>query len=106
MRINPHRMRVRFTQQADADIIDSYLYGIVKFGRTQADRYERGLRQVIDIIADNPRIAAERLEYDPPVRIHHHAKHRIIYLIEDTHVLIVRVLRDEVDLARTLQTSP
>jgi toxin ParE1/3/4 len=99
-------MKVRFTNKADADIIDSYLYGFVNFGREQADRYEQGLRQVIDIIADNPRLAAERLEYDPPVRVHHHAKHRIIYLIEDTDILIVRVLRDEVDLARALQTAP
>jgi len=99
-------MKVRFTQKADADIIDSYVYGFVNFGRERADRYEKDLRQVIDIIADNPRLAAERLEYDPPVRIHHHAKHHIIYLIEDTNNLIVRVLRDEVDLARTLRTAP
>ena len=78
----------------------------MNFGREQADRYEQSLRQVIDIIADNPRIAAERLEYDPPVRVHHHAKHQIIYLIEDTRIFIVRILRDEVDLARTLQAAP
>ncbi len=93
-------MKVRFTAQADADIIDCYLYGYVKFGREQADRYEQGLRQVIDIISDSPRIAAERLEYDPPVRVHHHASHYIIYMIQDAHILIVRVLRDEVDLTR------
>ncbi len=106
MRIIPHRMKVRFTQKADTDIIDSYVYGLMNFGREQADRYEQSLRQVIDIIADNPRIAAERLEYDPPVRVHHHAKHQIIYLIEDTRIFIVRILRDEVDLARTLQAAP
>ncbi|MDP7548699.1 MAG: type II toxin-antitoxin system RelE/ParE family toxin, partial [Alphaproteobacteria bacterium] len=48
-------------------------------------------------MTDNPRIASERLEYAPPVRVHHHAKHYIIHLIEDDHVLIVRVLHDEVD---------
>ena len=63
MRINPHHMKVRFTQKADADNIDSYWYGIVNFGRERADRYEQGLRQVIDIIANNPRLAAERLEF-------------------------------------------
>ena len=53
-------------------------------------------------MADNPRIANERLEYTPPVRIHHHAKHNIIYLIEEDHILIVRLLRDEVDLTKHL----
>ena len=95
-------MKVRFTAQADADIIDSYLYGVRSFGRGQADRYEQSLRRAIGIIADNPRIAPERPEYAPPVRIHHHAKHYIVYLIEDDHILIVRVLRDEVDIVRHL----
>lgn len=96
-------MEVRFTVQAEADIIDSYLYGFENFGREQAALYEQGLRDVFDIIADNPRIAAERREYNPPVRIHHHAKHYIVYLVEDAHLLIVRILRDEVDLTEHLR---
>lgn len=95
-------MNVRFTAQADADIVACYLYGFRNFGRDQADRYEQGLRHAIDIIADNPRIAAERPEYTPRVRVHHHGRHYIVYLIERDHVLIVRVLRDEVDLTRHL----
>ncbi len=101
----PQRMKVRFTVQAETDIIDSYLYGFENFGRGQADRYEAGLRRAIDIIAANPQIAAERREYDPPVRIHHHAKHYIVYLIGEAHIVVVRVLRDEVDLTRHLGTE-
>jgi len=95
-------MDVRFTKQADDDVIDSYLYGFLNFGQEQADRYEQSLRHVIGLIAENPRIAHERSEYRPPVRIHHHGKHYIVYLIEADHILIVRVLRDEVDLTRHL----
>ncbi len=36
-------------------------------------------------------MASERRE--PPVRVHHHALHDIIYLIEDDHILIVRILK-------------
>ncbi len=106
MRKAPHRMDVRFTAQADADIIACYLYGFLNFGRVQAERYEQGLRHAIDLIADNPRIAVERPEYKPPVRVHHHAKHYIVYLIEEGHILIVRVLPDDVDLTRHLRTAP
>lgn len=95
-------MKVRFTARAEADIIDSYLYGFEKFGSDQAARYEEDLYHVINIIADNPRIAAERSEYSPPVRIHHHANSYIVYLIEDAQILIVRILRDEADLTRHL----
>jgi toxin ParE1/3/4 len=95
-------MKIRFTAKADEDIVESYLYGFQNFGAAQAERYEQGLRRAIEIIADNPRIARERPEYEPPVRIHHHAKHYIIYLIRDDHILFVRVLRDEMDLTRHL----
>ena len=54
-------MDVRFTKQADDDIIDSYLYGFLNFGREQADRYEQSLRHVIGLIAENPRIAFIRM---------------------------------------------
>lgn len=98
-------MKVKFTERADADIVDCYLYGFSNFGRDQADRYEQGLRNALEIIADNPRIAAERGEYVPPVRIHHHAKHYIVYLYQGAQILIVRVLRDDVDLTKHLRTE-
>ncbi len=98
-------MRLRYTAQADADIINCYLYGFRSFGRDQAERYEQDLRHAIGTIADNPRIAPERREYTPPVRVHHHAKHYIIYLIQDAHVLIVRILRDEMNLTKHLRTG-
>ena len=98
-------MRVRFTAQADADIVDCYLYGFETFGAAQAERYESGLRRAIEIIAENPHLAAERPEYTPPVRIHHHGKHYVVYVVADDHVLIVRVLRDAMDLTRHLQRS-
>ncbi len=100
-----HRMKIRFTAQADTDIVQSYLYGFTQFGQRRAEQYEQSLRHVIGIIADNPHIAAERNEYTPPVRVHHHGKHYIVYRIEQDHILIVRVLRDEADLARHLRTD-
>jgi toxin ParE1/3/4 len=95
-------MEIRFTTQADADLIDCYLYGVTHFGWEQAERYERELRHAFSLIGDNPRLAAERTEYQPPVRIHHHGKHYIVYLIRDDHVLIVRLLREEVNLKQHL----
>lgn len=95
-------MKVSFTARAEADIIDSYLYGLRTFGPQQAARYEQDLRHVIGLIADNPRLAAERPEFHPPVRIHHHAKHYIVYLVAPDRVLIVRILRDDMDLTRHL----
>lgn len=95
-------MQVKFTQTAHQDIIDSYLYGLTHFGAAQAEQYESDLRHVIGLIADTPELAHERSEYRPAVRIHHFAKHYIVYRIEDDYILIIRLLRDEVDLSRHL----
>lgn len=73
-----------------------------KFGKAQAEKYEHDLRHILNAIADNPQIAAERNNFNPPVRIHHHAKHYIIYMNEEDHILVIRILRDEVDLNKHL----
>ena len=36
-----HRMKIRFTAQADTDIVESYLYGFTQFGQRQAEQYEQ-----------------------------------------------------------------
>jgi toxin ParE1/3/4 len=63
-------MAYRTTRQADQDIIDIYLWGCQEFGQPQAERYHEGLAATLDLIADNPRIARERTEFNPPVRLH------------------------------------
>lgn len=95
-------MEVKFTEAAQQDIIDSYLYGLVNFGQSQADKYECKIKEVIGIIAENPQIARKRTDFYPPVHIFHSGKHYIVYSFENNCVLIQRVLRDEVDLFRHL----
>ena len=90
-------MRIRTTQQADLDIIDSYLYGFKNFGQSQAELYEQEIRNILDLIAENPRMGAERQEFDPPVRIHHHGSHNIIYVIEDDCITVLRILSDRMN---------
>jgi toxin ParE1/3/4 len=90
-------MLYRTTRQADQDIIDIYIWGCRKFGQTQAERYHAGLAATLDLIADNPRIARERAEFNPPVRLHPYQSHMIVYLLDDRGVLIVRILHGRQD---------
>ncbi len=58
----------------------------------QAERYHRELQLVFETIAKYPHLARERHELSPPVRIHPHGAHLIVYLADDAgDVLIVRV---------------
>jgi toxin ParE1/3/4 len=48
-------------------------------------------------LADNPRIARERRELNPPMRLHRYRAHMIAYTIREEDILIVRVLHERED---------
>jgi toxin ParE1/3/4 len=85
-------MSYKTTRQADQDIIDIYVRGIAEFGVDQAERYHEGMVSVFDLLAENPRLARERPEFNPPVRLHPYQAHMIAYIIRDDGILIIRVL--------------
>lgn len=75
-------------------------------GHEQADLYEAEMRSVFRLLSTHPEVARERVEFSPPVRIHHHARHLIVYRIEQDGLIVIRVLRDTMDLARHLTEPP
>lgn len=95
-------MGYRTTRRADQDIIGIYLHGCRNFGQDQAERYHEGLAAIFDLIAANPRMARERPEFTPPVRLHPYRSHLIVYVLDDPEVLIVRVLHGRQDWERHL----
>lgn len=82
----------RTTRLADDDIIDIYVTGVVNFGAAKADRYHAGLLDAFDMIARYPHLAPERSEFIPPVRLHRHEAHHLVYVLGEQGILIVRVL--------------
>jgi hypothetical protein len=49
-------------------------------------------------LAENPLICPERIEFVPPVRIHHHDKHLVVYIYENNAILIIRLLHERMDI--------
>lgn len=80
-------------------------YGDAVFGAAETDRYFGELDRIFETIADFPELARERSEYQPPVRIHRHRQHYLVYTVQPEGIRIVRVLRVEVDLDRYLQRT-
>jgi toxin ParE1/3/4 len=95
-------MTYRITRRADQDIIDIYLWGCREFGQRQAEAYHAGLADTFELIVANPRIARERPEFNPPVRLHPYQSHLIVYVSDDAGVLIVRVLHGRQEWERHL----
>jgi toxin ParE1/3/4 len=82
----------RLTRKAEGDVIGIYVEGVRMFGEAQAERYHQQLANVFDLIGRNPQIARERGEITPPVRVHPHQAHLIVYVVDnDGAALIVRV---------------
>lgn len=90
-------MTYKTTRQADEDISNLFVDGALNFGFDQAEAYEAGLFRVFDLLAGNPRLARERRELRPPVRLHPYGSHMIVYAIDGEHILIVRVLHGRQD---------
>ncbi|SMD15098.1 type II toxin-antitoxin system RelE/ParE family toxin [Rhizobium sp. RU36D] len=91
-------MVFRLTEEAEEDIIGIAEDGMRLFGPDQARKYHDELFAVFDLIAENPRMARERQEISPPVRVHPFKAHLVVYTIEASgDVLIVRVRHSHED---------
>ena len=90
----------RIVKQAlvDQDLVEIWLYTYKEWGEKQADKYLDDLDTAIKLLAEQPLISRIRTELDPPVRIHHHGHHLIVYLALDDGISIIRVLHESMDV--------
>jgi len=96
-------MAAKWAPQAEQDLIDIYLESIRQFGATQAERYIAELTLCVGRLASMPLMARERKAIRPPVRVHPHGSHVIVYRIDQADILIVRVMHGRRDWEREFQ---
>lgn len=93
-------MRFSISVQAEEDIVSIAEEGIRNFGALVAKRYNDELFALLDLIATNPRMARERHEISPPVRIHPFKAHLVVYrIIEDGNIFVIRIRHGHEDWA-------
>jgi len=85
-------MDFRLSLAAEEDIIGIAEQGIRLFGPIQARNYHDELFAIFNLIAAYPRMARERMELSPPMRIYPFKAHLVVYRVEESgDVLIVRI---------------
>jgi toxin ParE1/3/4 len=84
-------MDYKLSRKAEDDVFHLYVEGAGQFGRHQAEADYAGLEQVFAILAEHPRLARERDEITPPVRIHPYRSHIVIYVTDGDDILILRI---------------
>jgi toxin ParE1/3/4 len=95
----------RLAPRALDDLDDIWRYTAETWSVPQADRYIDDLARVFQTIAALPTLARERMEFDPPVRIHTHESHLIVYLLTADHVAILRLLGGRQDWVSILNAA-
>lgn len=98
-------MRYKITREADKDLSEIYVYGFLNFGERQAETYFSELENCFQLLSETPFICRERLEFTPPVRIHNHGRHLVVYVVQDDQILVVRILHDSMDIQGHLSPS-
>lgn len=84
-------MKYELCAAAYEDFLHLYAQGISRFGFRQAEIYVDGLERAFELIAQNPKLARLRSETSPPVRIHPHGSHLVIYRETGDGALILRI---------------
>jgi len=85
-------MAYTLSRKAEDDLVEIYIAGASQFGVEQADHYHGKIERMFGLLSENPRMAHERFEISPPVRIHPYQSHLIVYTVDDNDdIFIVRI---------------
>ena len=87
---------------AEQDLINIWLYTCHKWGAAQAEQYLDDLENAMALLAEQPSLCREREEFMPPVRIHNHAHHLIVYQAFEDGISVIRVLHESMDVGAWL----
>ncbi|WP_417455882.1 type II toxin-antitoxin system RelE/ParE family toxin [Kordiimonas sp.] len=92
----------RLFPAAEADLENIWHYTLRMWGTDQAVSYLDGFEHAFRFLSNTPHVCRERFEFTPPVRIFHHEKHLIVYLVREGEVHVVRILHENMDVDEQL----
>ncbi len=94
--------KYQLSKIAELDIDDLYANGVLKRGLRQADLYYDGLIEQFEFLAENSNIGYNSVELAPNLQRFPYGSHIVFFTNTDRGILIVRVLRKEMDFKRHL----
>ena len=93
---------IRFTEQADADLLSIYIYTYNIWNEAQAIEYTDGLKAAINQLAENPdRIGTiDRSAVRPGYRSYRYQSHLVFYRVSGQFVEVLRILHKRMDVGK------
>lgn len=90
------------SNKADKDLADIFEYGILNFGVESATKYLLGINEKFQFISENKELGSSADEICKGLKRITYNKHVVFFKEQQGAVLIVRVLRREMDFDRHL----
>lgn len=90
------------SNKADKDLADIFEYGILNFGVERATEYLLGINEKFQFISENKELGRSADEISKGLKRIAYNKHVVFFKEQQESVLIVRVLRREMDFNRHL----
>ena len=94
--------RYRLTPAAQKDLEEIWTYTNDRQGIERTLDYIDSIEAACVRLSEMPRMCRERHEYAPPVRIHPHREHLIVYVLDEENIDAVRILHARMDLDASL----
>ena len=88
---------------AEIDLENTWQYSVDNWGVDRALQYLDDLDKTFGLLAESPFISREQTEFIPPVHIHPHSHHLIVYLRTKNGIAIVRVLHESMNISAQLE---
>lgn len=88
----------RISNAAKADIRKIGQYTQKQWGKEKRRQYLADMQDKFKLLSENPFMVREDDRFMPPVRLCPHAQHLIVYIINDSGILIVRVLHGSMNI--------
>lgn len=93
----------RLTPAAQKDLEEIWAYITETRSIEQTLDYIDSIEAACDTLSAMPQMCRERHEFTPPVRIHPHRKHLIVYVIDEGGISVIRVLHARMDVDAQLR---
>lgn len=87
-----------YSVRAEKDVKDIYLNTAKKYGIIQADKYDSGLQQSLQLIADNPDMGRQCEYIRKGYHRHEYGRHIIFYRKRKNDIFVIRILYDRMNI--------
>ncbi len=95
---------IEFSNEAERDLIDIYLYSVEHFGVSQANNYLESLHVKISVAAENPSFGADYGFVRTGLQRLESQSHAIYYQTSSNGIRILRILNGRMDPGRHLSS--